>query len=63
MRVDNPMLNRPFMYNGQNLQQNLIREQLSIREALSKHLGPAAKSSLDRVLDKQGRIVRIQHKI
>ena len=26
MRVDNPMLNRPFMYNGQNLQSTLVRD-------------------------------------
>ena len=52
MRVDNPMLNRPFMYNGQNLQQTLIRDQINIRDVIIKQIGPSAISQIDKVLDK-----------
>ena len=58
MRVDNPLLNRPFMYNGQNLQSNLLREQLNIRDLVIKKHGTAVESLVDSVLDKAGRIVR-----
>ena len=62
LRVDNPLLNRPFMYNSQNLQAALIKDQLSLRESVITHLytseeGIRMKSTVDRVLDKAGRIV------
>ena len=47
------------MYNRQNFQSTLVKEQLFLRDGLIKkfkHL----KRELDRILDKSGKIVRIQ---
>jgi len=56
LRVDNPMLNRPFIFNRENFQSSLVKQQLFIRDSLIKryrHL----KKDFDRVLDKSGKIV------
>ena len=34
LKEDNPMLNRPFIYNKNNLQTTLIKDQLNIRDIL-----------------------------
>ena len=31
LRADNPLLNRPFMFQGQNLQPTLLKEQVDVR--------------------------------
>ena len=62
LKVDNPMLNRPFIYNRENYQTGLIREQLNIRDNLSKGF-PGLKGELNRVLDKSGKIAKVQHVI
>ena len=36
LRVDNPMLNRPFIYHRKNMQTALVNDQLNIRENLIK---------------------------
>jgi len=58
LRVDNPMLNRPFIYNRKNTQGSLVSDQLNIRENLVKRFRDL-KPDLGRVLDKSGRIVKL----
>lgn len=59
LRVDNALLNRPFMYNGENLQLNLVRDQLLLRDNVLKHFKKELKHEVDRVLDKQGRVIKV----
>jgi len=54
------MLNRPFIYNRENYQTALIREQLNIRDNLSKSFS-GLKGELSRILDKSGKIAKVQH--
>ena len=54
------MLNRPFIYNNDNLQNQLIRQNLNLRYNLKKRFPSLAnKDELDQVLDKTGKIVKI----
>ena len=59
LRVDNPLLNRPFIYNDKNLQVTLVRDCLNIRNNMIKQFR-TLKDDLDRVLDKSGKIVKIK---
>lgn len=36
LRIDHPMLNRPFIYQGVNLQTHMIKQILNVRENLHK---------------------------
>lgn len=60
LRVDNPMLNRPFVYNGDNLQNQLVRQTLNLRHNLRKRF-PALKTKdeLEQILDKTGKIIKM----
>lgn len=62
LRVDNPMLNRPFVYDDKNLQVSLVRDCLNLRNNLIKQF-KGLKNELDRVLDKSGKIVNISNLI
>ena len=59
LKVDNPMLHRPFVYQRRNLQTVLVRDQVNIRDNLVKRFR-GLKGELDRVLDKSGKIIRIE---
>ena len=59
LKVDNPMLHRPFIYQRKNHQTVLVRDQVNIRENLIRRFR-GLKDELDRVLDKSGKIIRIE---
>lgn len=56
LRIDFPMLNRPFIYNRENLQNALVRDGLNIRNNLIKKF-KSLKPDLNRILDKSGKII------
>ncbi len=58
--MDNPLLNRPFIYNRANMQNTLVKDTLNIRQNLSKKF-KGIKKELNRVLDKNGKIGNNQH--
>ena len=60
LRVDHPMLNRPFVYRQESLQTTLVRDQFKIRRKLIKRF-PNLEKDLDRVLDKSGQAVKLEH--
>lgn len=61
LRVDHPMLNRPFIYQGVNLQRHMIKQILNVRENLNKLYSTLKENKeLDRVLDKTGKIILVQ---
>lgn len=53
------MLNRPFIYNRENLQNALVRDQINIRNNLIKRFRDL-KADLNRILDKSGKIIQVQ---
>jgi hypothetical protein len=53
------MLNRPFIYNRENLQNALIRDGLNIRNNLIKRF-PELRTELNRILDKSGKIIQME---
>ena len=58
LRVDYPILNRPFIYNRENLQNSLVRDGLNIRSNLIKRFKDL-KPDLNRILDKSGKIIQL----
>ena len=52
------MLNRPFMFDGNNLQTVLVRDVLKMRKMMID-VFPSIKSQLSSVLDKSGHILKI----
>lgn len=60
LRTDHPMLNRPFIYQGVNLQTHMIKQILNVRENLNKKFPSLQQNkALDRVLDKTGKIILV----
>ena len=60
LRTDHPMLNRPFIYQGVNLQTHMIKQVLNVRENLNKKfVSLRSNKELDRVLDKTGKIILV----
>ena len=60
LRVDNPMLNRPFIHNNDNLQNQLVRQTLNLRYNLKRKFPSlTGKDELDRILDKTGKIITV----
>lgn len=60
LRVDHPMLNRPFIFAGWNLQNQMIKQTLNLRYNLKKRYESLRdKDQIDRILDKTGRIIKI----
>ena len=60
LRTDHPMLNRPFIYQGKNLQTNMIKQILNVRENINKKYETLRlNKELDRVLDKTGKIILV----
>lgn len=53
------MLHRPFIYQRKNHQTVLVRDQVNIRENLIRRFR-GLRDELDRVLDKSGKIIRIE---
>lgn len=58
LRVDYPLLNRPFIYGRTNMGPHMIKEGLTLRKVVLK-AHPDLREEVDRVLDKSGKIVRI----
>lgn len=58
LKVNHPMMNRPFMYKEKQMQPTLIRDTLELRSKLIRKFR-SLKKQLDRVLDKSGHIVRV----
>lgn len=56
LRVDHPMLNRPFMFNDESLQTTLVREQMRLHRRVVK-VFPNVREEVNRVLDKSGQVV------
>ena len=56
LRIDYPILNRPFIYNRENLQNALVRDQINVRNNLVKRFKDL-KADLNRILDKSGKII------
>lgn len=56
LRVDHPLLNRPFIYANSNYCPYLIKDGLILRRIVAKS-HPDIKEEIDRVLDKSGKIV------
>ena len=52
------MLNRPFIYDRNNLQNALVRDGINIRENLTKKFKEIAPD-LNRILDKSGKIIAV----
>lgn len=60
LRVDHPMLNRPFIFAGWNLQNQMIKQTLNLRYNLRKRYESLrGKDQIDRILDKTGRIIKV----
>lgn len=59
LRIDFPILNRPFIYNRENFQNALVRDGMNIRNNLIKRF-KELKSELNRILDKSGKIVQME---
>lgn len=60
LRVDNHLLNRPFIFKNSNVQNHLVKQVLSVRENLkSRFIELAKKEELDRILDKSGKIIKL----
>ena len=59
LRADFIQMNRPFMYQGQNLQTTIIKDQIDIRHHVLKSSHLVSKEMVSLVLDKKGRIVHI----
>ena len=57
LRVDHPMLNRPFIFNGSSMQNKIVKVTLQMRKLLIKTKGRDLKNALKMVLDKNGRMV------
>ena len=61
LRNDNPLLNRPFIFNKVNLQNHIIKQVLNIRRNLMKRFKSLKnEGELDQVLDKTGKIVKVK---
>jgi len=56
LRVDNPFLNRPFIFDKKNIQTSLVNETIELRKTLIV-IVPEVKTRLTKVLDKQGKVV------
>ena len=60
LRVDNPLLNRPFIFKNQNMQNLMIKQVLNVRQNLrARFLELSKKEVLDRILDKSGKIIKL----
>jgi Icc-related predicted phosphoesterase len=59
LRLDHPLLNRPFILNGINLQKEIVNELLIIRSDLLKKKR-VFKSEVNQIVDKSGKIVSIE---
>lgn len=57
LRADHHHLNRPFMYQGVNLQPAMIKDQLDTRNHILSTHPQVKKDAVSLVLDKTGRIV------
>ena len=61
LRNDNPLLNRPFVFNKVNLQSHMIKQVLNIRRNLMKRFKSLKnEGELGQVLDKTGKIVKVK---
>ena len=60
LRVDFPLLNRPFIYGKGNYQTILIKDMLKIRHRLTD-INYDFHTELNRILDKSGMIVKVSH--
>ena len=58
LRVDYPLLNRPFIYGRTNMGPHMVKEGLTLRKVILK-AHPDLHADLNRVLDKSGKIVQI----
>lgn len=58
--MDHPLLNRPFIYSQYNYSPYMVKDGIILRRILVK-THPQIKPDLDRVLDKSGKIVKLQH--
>ena len=60
LRKDHALLQRPFIYNKENLQHVLVKEILHLRRVLIKQFNElVACNALDRVLNRKGKIIQI----
>lgn len=60
MRSDNPLLQRPFVYEGENLQSRMVKQQLEIRNSLRDRFKELKKDAdLSQILDRTGKIIAI----
>lgn len=58
LRKDHPLVNRPFIYNEENLQKVLVRDILNLRQVLLRKF-PWLRDELSRALDRRGNIVKV----
>ena len=56
LRVDYPVLNRPFIFDKKNVQNHLAEETVNLRKNLLVYV-TEAKHKLSKVLDAKGKIV------
>lgn len=60
LRKDHALLQRPFIYNKENLQHVLVKDMLNLRRVLIKQFNElVASNALDRVLNRKGKIIQI----